>query len=116
MTALPSAVPPGCAIWGREEPSGPSPGGRTAWREQRPYVTATRPDDERLQLQLPLLPDAAGSRDAADSPQAGGARASVSRRASPRLVRGAVHYHGDPGASGERDGRSDPGARAAAVE
>src|ERR1051326_5676689 len=89
--------------------------GRTAGLEQRAHITAPRPDDERLQLQLPLLPHAAGSRDAADAAQAGGAGARVSGRAAPRLVRGAVRYHGDPGASGERDGRPDPGARAAAV-
>src|SRR5438270_6213979 len=88
----------------------------SAGREQRLYVAAARADDQRVQLQLPLLPYAARPRDAADAPYAGGAGASVSCGAPPRLVPGAFHHDGDPRAPDKRDGRSDPGARAAAVE
>ena len=61
-------------------------------------VAAPHPHDQRLQLQLPLLPHAARPRDAAHAAQAGGVRADLPRCAARGWCEGLFVTTGIPGA------------------
>jgi hypothetical protein len=82
----------------------------------RQGVADAHPDDQRLQLQLPLLPHAARPLHAAHAAQARGARPHLPGGAPPRVVQRAVPHHRHPRPPGEGDGRPDHRAGAAARE
>ena len=88
-----------------------------AHREHRAAHDAhAHPHDQRLLVQLSLLPHAPRPRHAAHAAQAGGVRAHLPRRGGARMVHGALPHHGHPRPAGEGDGRSDRGADAAPRE
>ena len=81
-----------------------------AWH---PDVAAAHSHDQRVQLQLSLLPHAARPPHAAHTAQAGRAGAHLPGGTSARMVRRTLHHHRDSRAPGQDHGRSDPGAGAA---
>ena len=83
-------------------------------RRRRAQSAAPYPDDERLQLQLRLLPDAAGPGDAAHPAQARGAGPDLPRRAPPRMGGRPVRHDRHPQQSGPGHGPAHRRAGAAA--